>query len=308
MIAGEEKHYRFVEKLALFAAALFFASFSSVADVLEGGYWKGAEDLRDGVKLKALSFDEPRLMKAWMMRIDLRTPGISFVTSERAERWGEPMPDYTNSVMLIRTKRERTVDFLMRKRASGRNVELAVNTSPWRPWCSPWNHKWADPNGWIVSDGEEVSPFKAPSGEEALFVIYKDGRVDITSRVSRENRADVAHVHSGFSIIATNSTVLADNRDRSLHPRTALGLSRDKRFLFFLVVDGRQPAYSLGAGLNDLCDMMFSAGASDIINMDGGGSTTMVVYDHKENLPRMINRHKNGQMRTVAVNLGVVFD
>jgi hypothetical protein len=54
--------------------------------------------------------------------------------------------------------------------------------------------------------------------------------------------------------------------------------------------------------------MMFAAGASDAINMDGGGSTTMVVYDRKQGKPRMLNRHKGGWTRTVALNFGVTFD
>ena len=294
-------------KSALPAASLFIAPFLCAAGDAERGYWKDAETLREGVMVKELSFVEPRLMRAWMMRVDLRVPGIGFVTTERDERWGEPMPDYTNGVRLIRTKRERTADFMMRKRSAGRNVEIAVNTAPWGPWCPPWNHKWADPGRWTVSDGVEVCPAKTP-GKEALFVVYKDGRAEITSSVSEEDRSAVAHVHPGFTVIATNSVSLVGKGGKSLHPRTAFGLSRDKRYLFLLAVDGRQPGYSLGADLNDLCDMMFAAGASDAINMDGGRSTTMVVYDRKNGLPRILNRHKGGWTRTVALNFGIVFE
>lgn len=273
----------------------------------ESEYWCEAATLREGVKVKALSFSEPRLMKAWMMRVDLHTPGIGFVTTERDVRWGEPMPDYTNGVRLIRTKRERTVDFMKRKRAAGRNVEIAVNTAPWGPWCPPWNHKWADPGRWTVADGVEVCPANAPE-KEALFVVYKDGRAEITSSVAEKDRSAVVHVHPGFTIIAADSVSLVGKDCKSLHPRTALGLSRDKRYLFLLVVDGRQPGYSIGADLGDLCDMMFAAGASDAINMDGGGSTTLAVYDRKDGTPRVLNRHKGGWTRTVALNLGIAFD
>jgi exopolysaccharide biosynthesis protein len=46
-----------------------------------------------------------------------------------------------------------------------------------------------------------------------------------------------------------------------------------------LIVDGRQPNYSLGASLTDLFKMMKAAGAYNAINMDGGGSTTLVYHD-----------------------------
>ena len=96
-------------KTVFSAAVLALAPFFCAAAAVESEYWRGAEELREGVKVKELSFTEPRLMKAWMMRIDLRTPGIGFTTTERDARWGEPMPDYTNGVRLIRTKRDRGV-------------------------------------------------------------------------------------------------------------------------------------------------------------------------------------------------------
>lgn len=270
-------------------------------------YWRDAQEFRDGVKIKELSFSEPRLMKAWVMRVDLKTPGIGFVTTERAARWGERMPDYTNGVRIIRTKREKTADFMLRKRADGRNVEIAVNTAPWGPWCPPWNHRWADPGRWVVSDGVEVCAGKTPR-KGALFVVRKDGRAEITSCVPPEERSEVAHVHPGFRIIATNGVAMAGHDLKALHPRTAFGLSRDGRYLYLLALDGRQPGYSLGANLGDLCDILLAAGASDIMNMDGGGSTSLVVFERKTGAPRMLNRHRNGGMRNVALNLGITFD
>jgi hypothetical protein len=270
-------------------------------------YWENAQTVRNGVKLKQLSFTEPRLMKAWVMRVDLKTPGIGFVSSERAKEWGQPMPDYTNSIRTIYTKRERTVDFMNRKRAEGRNVEIAVNTAPWGPWCPPWTHAWADPERWVVSDGVEVCAGKTP-GEGALFVIYKDGRTEITSRVEPEHRGDVAHVHPGFEIIATNGVAVASMESKSQHPRTVFGLSGDARYLYLLVLDGRQPGYSMGAKLAEVCKMMLEAGASEILNMDGGGSTSLVIFDHKAGAPRMLNHHRNGVIRNVALNLGITFN
>ena len=58
---------------------------------------------------------------------DLTTPGIGFTATERDPLWGKPMPDYTNETWHVNTKRETSADFMMRRRAEGRNVELAVN-------------------------------------------------------------------------------------------------------------------------------------------------------------------------------------
>lgn len=63
------------------------------------------------------------------------------------------------------------------------------------------------------------------------------------------------------------------------HPRTAVGIARDGRRLLLVVVDGRQKPYSDGATLRELADIMRALGARDAINLDGGGSTTMVYAD-----------------------------
>jgi exopolysaccharide biosynthesis protein len=59
-------------------------------------------------------------------------------------------------------------------------------------------------------------------------------------------------------------------------PRTAMGVTADGRMLL-VVVDGRQPGYSVGMTLQELADLMASLGAQNAINLDGGGSTAMWV-------------------------------
>ncbi len=68
------------------------------------------------------------------------------------------------------------------------------------------------------------------------------------------------------------------------HPRTALAVLSDGRVLLF-VVDGRQPYHSLGMTLPELAMTLRQMGAVDAMNLDGGGSTTMVVAGHVVNLP-----------------------
>lgn len=60
------------------------------------------------------------------------------------------------------------------------------------------------------------------------------------------------------------------------HPRTAVGFSRDSSTLYLLTVDGRQKS-SVGMTLAELADQMLALGAYQALNLDGGGSTTMVV-------------------------------
>lgn len=69
------------------------------------------------------------------------------------------------------------------------------------------------------------------------------------------------------------------------HPRTAVGWSEGGSRLFLVTVDGRQPGYSDGMTLRELAMLLRRLGAAEAINLDGGGSTAMVVRDAVVNRP-----------------------
>jgi hypothetical protein len=67
-----------------------------------------------------------------------------------------------------------------------------------------------------------------------------------------------------------------------LHPRTAVGINADTTRLYLITVDGRQIP-SAGMTLHELADFMVDIGVHTGINLDGGGSTTMVVRGRIDN-------------------------
>ena len=73
--------------------------------------------------------------------------------------------------------------------------------------------------------------------------------------------------------------------DTELHPRSAIGYSRDKRFLVLAVVDGRRSGYSKGIDLYDLAGLMKEFGCFEALNLDGGGSSTLVIRNQVINRP-----------------------
>lgn len=68
------------------------------------------------------------------------------------------------------------------------------------------------------------------------------------------------------------------------HPRTGTGFSRDSTILFLITVDGRQES-STGMTLTEFADFMLSKGVYQGLNLDGGGSTTMVIKGKVVNSP-----------------------
>ena len=61
------------------------------------------------------------------------------------------------------------------------------------------------------------------------------------------------------------------------HPRTAVGVSREDRRLWWVVVDGRQGAYSTGMTLPELATLFEALGVEEALNLDGGGSSVMLI-------------------------------
>ncbi len=70
----------------------------------------------------------------------------------------------------------------------------------------------------------------------------------------------------------------------SRHPRTAVGVCPDGRILL-VTVDGRRPGKSVGMTIAELSDLLIELGAAQAVNLDGGGSTTMVVGGRVVNSP-----------------------
>jgi hypothetical protein len=68
------------------------------------------------------------------------------------------------------------------------------------------------------------------------------------------------------------------------HPRTAIASLPGNKALL-VVVDGRQPAISVGMSLDELARLMIELGAVEAINLDGGGSSTMTIDGKVVNHP-----------------------
>jgi exopolysaccharide biosynthesis protein len=102
---------------------------------------------------------------------------------------------------------------------------------------------------------------------------------------------------------------LAPDIDGSeVEPRTAVGINRNGRYVYFVVVDGRQPLYSAGATFTELAQLLIDQGAYAGMSLDGGGSSTMVV-EGEDGKPRILNspidHYIPGTERPVGTHLGI---
>lgn len=84
------------------------------------------------------------------------------------------------------------------------------------------------------------------------------------------------------------------------HPRTVVGHSPAAGRLWIVVVDGRQGSYSAGMTLPEITGFLEALGATEALNLDGGGSSVMVLGD------RAVSRPSDEEGERPVVNALVV--
>jgi hypothetical protein len=247
-----------------------------------------------GLVLEYLRYDQPRPLRVWVARVDLRRKGIELVATCGADVG----PDFE-------TRCETTPEF-----AERRGVQLAVNASAF----APFRKQSGEPMqvvGLGACDGSVYSPADERFG---ALIVRRDGTVRIANPPYELEK--IAEAVSGFHMLVENGRDVVERSARhqkpgfvGVNPRTAVGIDKDGRTLFLAVFDGRQKGISEGITLYELGRFFLDLGAYHALNMDGGGSTTMVLQDPGTGRYELVNtpvgRGEPGSLRRVANNLGV---
>lgn len=189
-------------------------------------------------------------------------------------------------------------------------VQIAINGDGFFPWWS------RSPVDYYPHVGDPVTPngFTASYGDR-----YADGLQDVrpepTLYISRRNELTfnkppnkIYHALSGDRMLIQGGEVIPDLDDTEIDPRTAIGVNHNGRFIYLIVVDGRQPFYSAGATFAELADLLQDLGAAYAMSLDGGGSSSMVI-EGENGEPLILNSPIDSYIplreRPVANHLGV---
>ena len=249
-----------------------------------------------GIVYTSFELKSPRLMKLSAARIDFSAAKFQFKMIQRDPDWGKPMPDFPQGI--IRTRRITCRNFMKNAVKKGENMVLAVNGSPWSPFHAPWTHKYAGNQGLIVADGVLVAPVRA---KRPSFVVYKDGNMEFKIFTEKDDLSNIAHAISGFGFVLRDGELTPKNNPKAkLAPRTGYGLSKDKRYMYIIAIDGRQEKYSMGANTYEVGQWLKYLGAYSGLNMDGGGSTTLILRKDKNLLK--LNYHAYKHERATGIN------
>jgi hypothetical protein len=180
--------------------------------------------------------------------VDLRVEGGAIVATPYADRW-TTVPEF----------------------AVRHGLEVAINGGFWGTL--------QDPRG-LAAGGGEAWPDVAPDLEFATLAISLEGQASLHPPELPPELDELAGAISGRPILVVDgaaSPALVDFPGATLRaPRTAVGISRDGRTVYLVVVDGRQRD-SRGFSLPELADLFVELGAHQALNLDGGGSSEMYV-------------------------------
>ena len=291
--------YKFLTALAVLCVSTLWAKVG-----LEGKFnWDDRQKVHEvcpGVVYTEFSLKSPRLIRAAAVRIDFNAAKFRFKITPRDKDWGKPMPDYSKGI--IRTRRITCRDFMKNAVKNGENMVVSVNGSPWGPFHAPWTFKYAGNQGLMVADGVMVAEIR--KGRPS-FIVYKDGKMEFRLFAPGDDISNVAHAISGFGfVLKAGQLTPKDSPKAKLAPRTGYGLSENKRYLYIVAIDGRQPHYSMGASTYEVGQFLQHLGAFSGLNMDGGGSTTLFV--RKNNKMLKLNSHAFGAERAVGGAMGII--
>jgi hypothetical protein len=228
-----------------------------------------AEDTVDGLAYFAGKTARPRL-EFNALRVDLSSPELRILTAGGGR----------GGIMVNEKFLSTTISSFVRDNG----LLAGINALPF----SPVSGREGEPRtniGIVVSDGVMVSPLE--SRFDAL-VFYADGSVAIAAQAGLET-APIDNAVGGFRRILESGELVPRVLDLTVrHPRSAAGISPDGRFLYLLVIDGRRPG-SAGTTEAETALLLRSLGAAEGINLDGGGSSALVL------------RYPNGKIRAVNI-------
>ena len=251
-------------------------------------------ELYEGVTYRRVVQFIPRSMVAHIIKIDTKAKGMKLLITPPDLNGERPLNARTTSQFLD--------EF---------DVQIAINGDGFSPW---WSRSPAD---YYPHVGDPVAPFglSASNGEVYSTGVETTIGIKPTLYVSRRNVVSFNNppnnIHSAISgdrMIVLKGDVAPDLNDRGVEPRTAIGMNRNGRYLYLVVVDGRQPFYSSGATFAELAQILIDQGAYIAMSLDGGGSSTMVI-EGEDGQPIVLNspidNYIPGRERPVGNHLGV---
>jgi len=167
----------------------------------------------------------------------------------------------------------------------------------------------AEGNSTVPSDGFVISVQNKELATE-LSQIAAGTDIDVKLSIDEKWMDAQFILAAGPMLVKNGKTEISmptnSNFASSRSPRTAVAVDATGTKVFLVTIDGRLKGHSNGVSLTDLASYLISMGASSAINLDGGGSTAMVVRNPGGYFANLVNVPSDGGERRVSAILQVV--
>ena len=247
-------------------------------------------ELFQGIVYTRNVYSDPRPLIVHIVEIEMDTSGTRFLVTPGDTSQGLEIPARTTSAFVE--------EF---------GVQVAINGSFFKPFrvgsflfdYYPHHGDPVDVLGLAVADGEAYSL----SDEERPVLCILNGQAVIHHF---DCPGGTLQALAGNRIFLEEGNTTISNRGFP-QPRTAVAVDETGKRLWLIVVDGRQPNYSEGITLAELATLAKEIGAVYGLNLDGGGSSTLVVRDghNLQVLNSPIHKRIPMWQRPVANHLGI---
>jgi exopolysaccharide biosynthesis protein len=162
-----------------------------------------------------------------------------------------------------------------------------------------------EPGYGAIRKGTIILVGREAGADELRKKLQPGEKVKMRSKLSSQLGGPLKFAIGGNPILLRDGVVRQVGLgDPALAPRTAAGASRGGRRLYLVTVDGRS-AKSVGLRIKELAEMMRKLGAEDALNLDGGGSSTLVAREPGEKHVTVQNVPSDGSQRLVATGIGI---
>ena len=263
-----------------------------------------------------LSIKDGKLLTTTYYENEIKDTFASFILNEDNENW----VDYFTHKITLKNKTKKKEMLIAEYNKVSTNYEYPViYTSDWG--TTSYGNKLSLTEMLIVDNKvkeirENGEPFEIPENgfvvatygatAEQMKADFKKGN-KIELKIEMDLDIDeVKMAVSGGALLLENGEIpekFTANITGS-NPRTAIGTSKDGKTLYLITVDGRQSS-SIGMTQTELAEFLKEKGVYTAMNLDGGGSTTMIGRKLGELAIKTINSPSSVTLRKVTNAIGI---
>lgn len=253
-----------------------------INDVLDSNYVKESGESTDVSDIVIGNIDDSgdydSIYEEQILTRDPEHPDYKLIPLKGSNYQGYMVAVYDPSrIELVMTNKLGTVGQFLRELVVDNNAVLGINASGFVDTNEMGNG--GDPTGIVIQDGKVIwnSTKTGYSGGIAGFT--KDNKLVLTKGTAEEAiQAGVedAVEFGPFLIVNGEAAEIKGNGGWGIAPRTVLAQRKDG-IVLFVVIDGRQPGYSLGISMTELTKLLQRYKAHNAVNLDGGASSSLAI-------------------------------